>query len=139
MVMAAIIGRVSAHEGYVGLTQAEARIFITERVPFSALGVAWRIASDVEAIEVGAEMRQSLVANKLNRTVINRCGKNNSEQSPKFAVAILVHSHNQKALQRQAVDTSLGKGVDSGLLGLRRKSRDYVYKSRPLRPCPRRL
>jgi hypothetical protein len=80
--MAAIIGRVSAHEGYVGLTQAEARIFITERVPFSALGVAWRIASDVEAIEVGAEMRQSLVANKLNQTVINRCGKNNSAQKP---------------------------------------------------------
>lgn len=93
--MAAIIGRVSAHEGYVGLTQAEARIFITERVPFSALGVAWRIASDVEAIEVGAEMRQSLVANKLNRTVINRCGKNNSEQSPKFAVAVLDHWQNQ--------------------------------------------
>lgn len=28
--MAAIIGRVSAHEGYVGLTQAEAKIFISD-------------------------------------------------------------------------------------------------------------
>ena len=35
--MAAIIGRVSAHEGYVGLTQAEAKIFISEEYLFSPL------------------------------------------------------------------------------------------------------
>jgi len=55
-------------------------------------------------------MRQSLVASKLNRTVINRCGKNNSEQAPQNCSC-------RSWLARQAVNTPFGKGVDS-LLGL---------------------
>jgi len=35
--------------GYVGLTQAEARIFISEEYLSPPFGVAWRIASDVES------------------------------------------------------------------------------------------
>jgi len=73
-------------------------------------------------------MRQSLVASKLNRTVINRSGKNNSEQGPNLAVAALGHWNNQR-LQRQAVDTLLGKGRRF-VVEARRKSRDYVYKTR---------
>jgi hypothetical protein len=65
-------------------------------------------------------MRQSLVASKLNRTVINRCGKNNSEQAPQNCSC-------RSWLARQAVNTPFGKGVDS-LLGPERKSRDYVTK-----------
>jgi hypothetical protein len=60
-------------------------------------------------------------------TVINRCGKNNSEQGPQIAVAVLSHLEGSKKLARQAVDTSFGKGRRF-VAGARRKSRDYVTK-----------
>ena len=51
----------NAHEGYVGLTQAEANIFISEEYLSPPL-VSWRIASGVEAIEVvGSRSRDEAV------------------------------------------------------------------------------
>jgi hypothetical protein len=64
--MAAIIGRISAHEGYVGLTQAEAKFFISEGYLFLTLGVAWRIASDVPSDRsVGIWSRDEAVIGRL--------------------------------------------------------------------------
>jgi len=47
-----------------------------------------------------------------HQSIIDRYGENNSEQAPKFAIAVLGH-WNDQSLQRQAVDIPFGKGVDS--------------------------
>jgi len=131
--MAAIIGRISAHEGYVGLTQAEAKFFISEGYLFLTLGVAWRIASDVLSDRsVGIWSRDEAVIGRLP-----------SLTGPlSTAVAKITRSKhpNSQLLffglwkQPQLATPGCGYPIRKGcrfVVRARRKSRDYVYKNTP--------